>query len=40
VARPKSLKTTLDALAAEGFTRFALVDAASTADTLELKSFT
>jgi len=40
VARPKSLKTTLDALAAEGFTRFALVDVASTADTLELKSFT
>ena len=40
VARPKSLKTTLDALAAEGFTRFALVDTATTAETLELKNFT
>ncbi|HEX7833846.1 MAG TPA: histidine--tRNA ligase [Pseudolysinimonas sp.] len=40
VARPKSLKTTLDALAAEGFTRFASVDAASTAETLEFKDFT
>jgi histidyl-tRNA synthetase len=40
VAKPKSLKTTLDALAAEGFTRFAMVDASSTAETLELKDFT
>jgi histidyl-tRNA synthetase len=40
VARPKSLKTTLDALAAEGFTRFATVDATTTVETLDLKSFT
>jgi histidyl-tRNA synthetase len=40
VARPKSLKTTLDALAAEGFTRFATVDAASTAESLEFRTFT
>jgi histidyl-tRNA synthetase len=39
VARPKNLKPTLDALAAEGFTRFGTIDASTTAETLELKSF-
>ncbi len=39
VARPKNLKPTLDALAAEGFTRFGTVDASSTADSLELRTF-
>ncbi|CAN5125596.1 histidine--tRNA ligase [soil metagenome] len=39
VARPKNTKPLLDALAAEGFTRFAFVTAAaSTADALELRS--
>lgn len=37
VRRPKNLKPALDALAAEGFTRFALVDAGSTAESLELR---
>jgi histidyl-tRNA synthetase len=39
VAKPKSLKTTLDALAAEGFTRFGLVEAGSTADSIEFRDF-
>jgi len=38
VARPKNVKTTLDALAADGFTRFAFVDAATTAESLELRT--
>lgn len=38
VTRPKNVKPTLDALAAEGFTAFAFVDAATTAETLELRS--
>jgi len=38
VARPKNLKPALESLAAEGFTRFASVDAASTADSLELRA--
>jgi histidyl-tRNA synthetase len=37
VTRPKNLKPALEALAAEGFTRFATVDAATTADSLELR---
>ncbi len=40
VARPKSLKTSLDALAAEGFTRFGMVDATSTLDSIEFRPFT
>ncbi len=38
VTRPKNLKPALDALAAEGFTRFASVDAASTAASLEFRT--
>jgi len=38
VARPKNLKPALEALAAEGFTRFATVDAGSTADSLEFRT--
>ncbi|MBX3194740.1 MAG: ATP phosphoribosyltransferase regulatory subunit [Schumannella sp.] len=38
VRRPKNLKPALDALAAEGFTRFALVDAGTTRESLELRS--
>jgi histidyl-tRNA synthetase len=38
VARPKNLKATLDALAAEGFTTFALVDASTALDSLQLRS--
>ena len=38
VARPRNLKPALDALTAEGFTRFALVDAANAAGPLELRS--
>jgi histidyl-tRNA synthetase len=37
VARPKNVKPTLDALALEGFTRFAFVDASTTSATLELR---
>jgi histidyl-tRNA synthetase len=37
VTRPKNLKPALQALAAEGFTSFATVDAATTADSLELR---
>lgn len=37
VARPKNVKPLLDALAAEGFTRFAFVDAGTTGETLELR---
>jgi histidyl-tRNA synthetase len=39
VVKPKSTRTTLDALAAAGFTRFGFVDATTTADTLELRPF-
>jgi histidyl-tRNA synthetase len=39
VVKPKSTRTTLDALAAAGFTRFGFVDAATTVDTLELRPF-
>jgi histidyl-tRNA synthetase len=38
VTRPKNLKPALEALAAEGFTRFATVDAASTAESLEFRT--
>jgi histidyl-tRNA synthetase len=37
VGRPKNVKPTLDALAAEGFTRFAFVDESTTPATLELR---
>ncbi|MEO5920904.1 MAG: histidine--tRNA ligase, partial [Pseudolysinimonas sp.] len=37
VARPKNVKPALDALAADGFTRFAFVDAATTPEALELR---
>jgi histidyl-tRNA synthetase len=37
VGRPKNVKPTLDALAAEGFTRFAFVDESTTSATLELR---
>jgi histidyl-tRNA synthetase len=37
VARPKNVKPVLDALAADGFTRFGFVDATTTIDTLELR---
>jgi len=40
VARPKNVKPTLDALAADGFTRFAFVDAATTAASLDLRPLT
>ena len=38
VQRPKNVKPTLDALATEGFTRFAFVSAATTLSTLELRA--
>jgi histidyl-tRNA synthetase len=38
VRRPKNLKPALDALARDGFTRFALVDGATSVETLELRS--
>jgi histidyl-tRNA synthetase len=38
VTRPKNLKPALEALAAEGFTRFAAVDAASTTGSLEFRT--
>ncbi len=38
VVRPKNVKPTLDGLAAEGFTRFAFVSAATTLSTLELRA--
>jgi histidyl-tRNA synthetase len=37
VVRPKNVKPTLDALAAEGFTRFAFVSTGATAASLELR---
>ncbi|CAN5504458.1 histidine--tRNA ligase [soil metagenome] len=37
VTRPKNVKPTLEALAADGFTRFGFVDAQTTAQTLELR---
>lgn len=37
VAKPKNTKALLDALAADGFTRFAFVDPATTRDSLELR---
>jgi histidyl-tRNA synthetase len=37
VSRPKNVKPTLDALAAEGFTRFAFVAAGATAASLDLR---
>lgn len=37
VARPKNVKPTLDALAAEGFTSFTFVDTSTTLSTLELR---
>lgn len=37
VVRPKNVKPTLDALAADGFAQFAFVDAATTAGDLELR---
>ncbi|MGB3911167.1 MAG: ATP phosphoribosyltransferase regulatory subunit [Pseudolysinimonas sp.] len=40
VARPKNVKPTLDALAAEGFTSFAFVDASTTLASLSLRSLT
>jgi histidyl-tRNA synthetase len=40
VARPKNVKPTLDALAADGFTRFAFVDAATNAASLDLRPLT
>ena len=39
VARPKSMRTTLDALAAEGFTSFATVDATTTPESIEFRTF-
>jgi histidyl-tRNA synthetase len=38
VRRPKNLKPALDALARDGFTRFALVGAQTSVETLELRS--
>jgi histidyl-tRNA synthetase len=38
VARPKSLKTSLDALAAEGFNRFGIVEAATRLESIEFKN--
>ena len=38
VVKPKNVKPTLDALAAEGFTRFAFVAAGATAASLEVRS--
>jgi histidyl-tRNA synthetase len=38
VRRPKNLKPALDALAGEGFTRFALVDEGATRETLDLRA--
>ena len=40
VAKPKNVKPTLDALALEGFTRFAFVSAGATAASLELRPLT
>jgi histidyl-tRNA synthetase len=40
VARPKNVKPTLDALAAEGFTSFSFVDASTTLASLSLRSLT
>jgi histidyl-tRNA synthetase len=37
VVRPKNVKPTLDALAAEGFTRFAFASTGATAASLELR---
>ena len=37
VARPKNVKPTLDALAADGFTRFAFVSADTTSGSLDLR---
>jgi histidyl-tRNA synthetase len=40
IARPKNVKPTLDALAAEGFTSFSFVDRATTLASLSLRSLT
>jgi histidyl-tRNA synthetase len=40
VSRPKNVKPTLDALAAEGFTSFAFVDSSTTLASLSLRSLT
>ncbi len=40
VARPKNLKPALDALAAEGFTRFGMVEAATRLESIEFRTLT